>query len=249
MLVTAAEHELVAACQVLFGPEVAVSRDFLAIMQLSGVKDAFRRRARETHPDLHPADPAIQQRQSYLFHQVSIAYSRLATFCSQRTRFAEAPVNAKNRGASAAASESAPSAGAPREDGHYYSGVLPPRQMPLGRYLYCRRIIPYHVLLDSLTWQRRQRPKIGHLAREWGWLDEQQVSKVLVAGARLGRFGERAYQLGLLSEAQVRQLLLQQRSSQQRIGEYYVASGYLTRRQLAALVAEMRRHNQMIANS
>jgi len=41
---------LFSACRVLFGPQVEITLEFLNYLQESGVKDAYRRRARETHP-------------------------------------------------------------------------------------------------------------------------------------------------------------------------------------------------------
>lgn len=43
--------ELYDACGVLFGPQVDISFEFFRYLQPSGLKDAFRKKALETHPD------------------------------------------------------------------------------------------------------------------------------------------------------------------------------------------------------
>ena len=118
--------------------------------------------------------------------------------------------------------------------------------MLLGRYLYYRRIIPYHVLLAALAWQRRMRPPMGQLARDWGWLGARDVYSILAKVELVGRFGEKACQMKLLSEYQVKVLLQGQKLRQCRLGEYFVEHGYLTRLQLERVLADMRTHNARI---
>lgn len=72
------EHLLFRSCEVLFGTELNVSRQFLDYLQISGIKSAYRKRALETHPDrlvgLHPPQGAEQ------FHAVREAYETLLFF-------------------------------------------------------------------------------------------------------------------------------------------------------------------------
>lgn len=43
---------LLQSCTVLFGPELDISPEFLDYLQISGIKSAYRQRAKKTHPDL-----------------------------------------------------------------------------------------------------------------------------------------------------------------------------------------------------
>jgi len=47
--------ELLSACRILFGPDVVINRDFLWYLQQEGAKSAYWSRAKESHPDAHPA--------------------------------------------------------------------------------------------------------------------------------------------------------------------------------------------------
>ena len=63
------------ACRTLFGTEAAVSPDFLLSLKPNVLKTAFRKKAKETHPDLFTFhDPHVQKRQAELFRVVNDAY-------------------------------------------------------------------------------------------------------------------------------------------------------------------------------
>jgi hypothetical protein len=243
------ENEIMTACQVLFGPDVSVTREFLDILYPSGVKAAFRSRARETHPDSRTAFPERYLHHLPTFHEVTDAYGQLARYCQlrtireqQRTRtFSQTTNNPVNRSRTGNAS------GTQAPDGAFYVGDVPQRKLLFGRYLYCRKIIPYHVLLASLAWQRQQRPSIGQLARNWGWLQTEEVLCVLKSAGISGRFGEKAQQLELLTGRQVKMLLNCQRQRQRRLGDYFVEHGYLSRRLLDRLLTEFDEHNAKVS--
>ncbi|MFH1019868.1 MAG: DnaJ domain-containing protein, partial [Pseudomonadota bacterium] len=83
----AAEKELFRSCEVIFGPELAISREFLDYLQLSGIKSAYRKRAMETHPDRAALQNDQVQRQHHeLFHSVQEAYENLITFLDAKEK-------------------------------------------------------------------------------------------------------------------------------------------------------------------
>lgn len=86
MTLVVAEQDIYRACEVIFGPELDLSHDFLQYLQLSGVKTAYRKRALETHPDRFAAlaDAAEDQRRGELFHDVRQAYENLVNFLKAR---------------------------------------------------------------------------------------------------------------------------------------------------------------------
>lgn len=245
MVDTGTENEIMTACQVLFGPEVAVTREFLDILYPSGVKAAFRSRARETHPDSRTAVPERYHQQLPAFHEVTAAYGQLARYCQQRThreqQRSRPSSNTTHNPVYRSRAKGSPGTHAP--DGVYYAGDLPQRKLLLGRYLYYRKIIPYHLLLASLAWQRQQRPSIGQLARNWGWLQTEEVFSVLKSVGVSGRFGERAQQLELLTGRQVKMLLNCQQQRQRRLGDYFVEHGHLSRRQVERVLLDLSAHN------
>lgn len=87
METVAAEKELFRSCEIIFGPELTISREFLDYLQLSGIKSAYRKRAMETHPDRAVLENGREQRQRHdLFHSVQEAYENLITFLDAKEK-------------------------------------------------------------------------------------------------------------------------------------------------------------------
>jgi hypothetical protein len=233
------------ACRALFGPDAVASPDFLLTLKPSTVKTAFRKKAKETHPDLFSAnDPATQKRQAELFRVVNDAYRIMRTYCERRDR-AGGRVHAASRRRTPPRRR--PSAATPtfhmNEAGWLYRGIVPERRLEIGRYLYYRGVIPYRALLKALAWQMRQRPALGVIAKNWGWLDDRTIHAILSFRGMPRLFGQRALLMGLLSSYQARILVAYQRTLQKKLGQYFVDSGYLTREEMELLAGDLNRHN------
>lgn len=233
------EASVMEACRTLFGSDVSVGLDFLSYLQPSGAKTAFRKIAKETHPDLFAAEhPDVQKKQNDLFRQVLQAYELLTAFFKQRDdglwmpsdRFSFRDLH-RQAGREATKGD------------RFYAGPVPDRPLEIRLYLYYRGAIPYRALIDALVWQRGQRPVIGTIARRWNWLDDEDLRAILAFRGRPLRFGEKAVKLGLLTPFHVQALLRYQRSRQVRLGQFFVRQGYLSSGVLEQLVEELHRHN------
>lgn len=234
------EAKVLSACQILFGEDVKLDRNFLFYLQPGGLKSAFRRRAKEVHPDLVQRGGSELRRRTELFRQLVEAHDIVSEFFRQR----ETGSWGRSAGASAAAPRPAERSGT-AADG-YYHGQVPQIHLTIGRYCYYRGIIPYRILIEAVAWQRRQRPLLGEIARRWGWLDDDGVRRINAAGRTRQRFGERAVELGLLGNQQVQSLLLHQQSRQQPLGRYFVECGLASEAEMERLVAEMHYHNARV---
>lgn len=247
------DAEVVLACQTLFGNTVNISRDFLHTIQPGRVKSAYRKKAKEHHPDLFAANPVhIQQKQTDRFREIIRAYDVLNLFFLQREtggpRTAPQttpPPQRKQRDNPRAAGQHA----APKDGAAYYRGNLPFEVLQIGQYLYYRGKVTFDALIDSLVWQRKQRPSIGDIAVQWGWLDAGGIQTITRACARPRLFGEKAVELGLLSVFQVNAILLSQQSHQERLGDYFVRNTILTTEELESLVRELKEHNACVLAS
>lgn len=241
------ESRVLQACQVLFGKEVRVGLDFLYYLQPSGVKAAYRRRAKEVHPDLyHKAPGEVVRRNAERFRELTEAHTLLCEFFRQRDAGEWRPQPRPRRVPPhrPATAKSSPRQGCSRNSAtHFFHGQLPQTTLNIGRFCYYRGVVPYATLIEALSWQRRQRPVIGEIARRWGWLSDEGVRQVFALRDLPGKFGERAVTLGLLTPRQVQDLLYYQRARQQRLGRYFVEQGLVSEEEMARLVEEMRRHN------
>jgi curved DNA-binding protein CbpA len=248
------ESDVIHACRTLFGSDTDISRGFLLYMQPSGAKSAYRRKAKETHPDFfHNEDNRIQQQQTALFRDILEAYDVLNEFFKEReeglwTASVDSAIRTYRTETHHARSSAAQSTQT-RNDNGYYRGPVPFRVLEIGRYLYYSGHISYSALIEALIWQRKQRPIIGNVALRWGWLVKTSIERITAARDVPGRFGEKAVRLGLLSGFQVNTLLYYQRTQQERLGKYFVIKKLLTAEQLELLARKLNEHNALVLAS
>lgn len=124
--------------------------------------------------------------------------------------------------------------------------ALPEEKLLFGRFLYRLGIIDWRQLIMALAWQKSGRPRIGELGVKMGYLNRHAVLMILKKSVRTGAFGITAHKMGLLSAEQVRQLLLQQKRQQKKIGRFFVENGLLNSRQLTDLLSQCQQHNRRI---
>ena len=249
------ETEVTEACKTLFGSDIIVRRSFLLYIQPSGAKSAYRRKAKETHPDLFAgADPLQQKKQALLFIEILKAYDVLNAFFKQRDEGLWKEVKRAAAPRARRAAPKRPEAARQRQQPpkpsekatQFWEGGIPFRPLEIGRYLYYSKRISYQALIDALVWQRNQRPIIGDIALRWGWLNAGAIDRITQSSGLSGRFGEKAMGLGLLSPFQVKTLLFYQRSQQERLGHYFVMHKLLVRDDLERFVADLQEHNARV---
>ncbi|MCD6532589.1 MAG: J domain-containing protein [Deltaproteobacteria bacterium] len=256
------EKEVFSACRVLFGAQVMLNSDFLAYLQLDGVRSAYRLQAKTTHPDRFPgASLLFLQRQAELFRRVTAAYEILNNFLSVRERGLWSPKRSRTvmsgrRSASGGDVDEKVERRRVRREPRPFSRKiytapsvfdLPQRPLPFGLYLNYRGLISHADLARALVWQRRQRPRMGDLSQSWGRLNEAEV-KVILQTRRQGvsRFGEKAVALGFLNQFQVDTMIHFQRSKQRLLGEFFVEEGKFSHSLIEKLVSQLHDHNEQV---
>jgi hypothetical protein len=260
----AAEQELYRACHLIFGQNLSVSREFLEYIQMSGIKSAFRKKAFEIHPDraaFHGKGKNGKDDKG--FCSVREAYETLTSYVRARERgfrfpglqpctgssvFQSRPRGKRNgKGATSDIGSSVnPSWNVRKNQLKKTSrSTLPRRRLLFGQYLYYSGHIGWRDLVQALVWQRKQRPRLGEIARRQGWLNFGDVSTVLRHSTSRNPFGKTARQLGLLSDSQIHSLVWRQKRMQKKFGEYFVEKKMFSNQQLANLLASCRRHNSL----
>jgi hypothetical protein len=257
-------EDVVRAGRVLFGPafalEVGSWRDAL--------KATYRRRAMETHPDRARALGRGEADLVREFRAVADAYRVLSAvhrgpLPSARVRppprpaarpppppSAAPPRSAwppRRPAAAAAPPPPATRAAAPHVRASVRPEDLPRRRLRLAEYLYYSGRVRWSELVEAIAWQRGQRPPIGRIAVEHGFLAHDDVGVILerrrLAGAHGTPFGEWAVRLGYLTPFQVLAILGQQLRLQRPIGQYFVERGILGPDEFEAIRQRIVRHN------
>ena len=249
------ETEVLNACRALFGPHHEISSHLLVSLRPADIKSAYRRRAKETHPDLfHGKGPLYQKRQTELFRAVLDSYNLVQEYFKQQEKAPRQPTRKPYyhpRPAEKPAAKPAAKARPAAADNHHplnrhFNGTVPSFRMEIGRYLYYRGKITYQVLIKALSWQRTQRPVLGDLALRWGWLNQDTIRTILDFKGMPLLFGERGVHLGHFTPFQVRTLLAYQRTRQKRLGHYFVESGLISAMEMERLIADMQEHNAKV---
>lgn len=244
------ERSLLNACRTIFGSEVDLGHDFLYYVQPEGVRSAFRRKAMETHPDRCNGDERLKKQKSINFQKLVQANKVLTDFIQKRhsapvSRHSAPSFRGTGNCSPNAQSDSRP-ANSPgtNKTSARYAGRVPEQKLPFGRYLYYKGAISQKDLITALMWQSGQRPRIGSLAQKWGWLSDEDMKKILTYKGPFARFGEKALKLGVLTREQVQSLLWFQRSSQQKIGDYFVEQGLVSAEELQSFLEDFEKHNK-----
>ena len=238
-----AEHELYRACQIIFGPELNVSREFLEYLQWPGIKSAYRKRALETHPDLVASrGEQIQLFHTNLFQNIQEAYENLTCYLEARDKGYRFPPDPQrdfrrhgSEGRSRQNSTSVKTKGAAdpsrRQTRAGATGRQADRQKPQtnadtyrSTEKFYQGSIPDHKLL------------FGHYLYYSGITTWRTIIQALIwqrtGRPRLGEIGRR---FGMINEEDI-QLVLKYRTVLQPFGESAVRLGLLSERQLKMLI-------------
>ena len=120
------EKKIAEACSILFGEEFTVEKDTLDYLQLSGIKHAYRARAKTLHPDIAASESRSAAEENFL--RLKKAYDFLISV------------------------KSLPSAGTVRSSAGR-PAKIPDRRLRLGEYLYYTGKISWNQLIAAINWQ------------------------------------------------------------------------------------------------
>lgn len=247
-MVEMTESDLFEACRFLFGHDIQLSPDFLSYLQPSGAKSAYRRKVKETHPDLcGSAGSAVQRSQTEQFQKLLASYELVCDFFKLRESGLWMPSQRSQATARSGPSSASPSAErrtASASGSRFNGGYIPQRVLQIGLYLYYRKCIDYRSLMEAIFWQRRQRPNLGDIAQRWGWLDKGDVDFILGFRGRERRFGEKAVGLDFITRRQLQTLLFYQRSQQKKLGQFFVENAVFSFEEMELLAKEQKEHNR-----
>lgn len=238
--------QLLRHCSVLFGDHLELSDDFLDYVQLSGIRCAYRRRVKETHPDLAAGRGGSAGECGLAeFLAVRTSYETLSSFIAARTDRHRLPTAAapslRPWQKTAADWQAGPEAGPPE------LASLPRRQLRLGDLLYHLGLASWKEIIDALLWQKASRPRLGELGCRFGWLCKDDIGAIFQARHPGQLFGDAAVRLGILAGRQRDSLVFHQKIRQPKLGGFFIQNGHLSEVEITRCVTLMRRHNNLHA--
>jgi hypothetical protein len=262
------ELRLIDACATLLGPQARKGgQGFLHQLDVSVIRQAYRRLAVASHPDAalrQGAKPGSADGKRFI--EASRAYELLMGYLLKRNGpvapnaprakprpgpAAERPSAKKNPGQEKkrAGEKPSPGSGSARGPGAsarsplYYHGPLPRRKLRLAEFLYYSGRVSWQSLIASIVWQRTAKPKFGELARELRAISGRDLVTILRSKRRHEQTGETARRLRLLSAEEVTRILRLQRARHKPIGRYFVEKEMMPSGELARILWELFRHN------
>ncbi|MCU0587290.1 MAG: DnaJ domain-containing protein [Syntrophobacteraceae bacterium] len=256
--------EIMAAFRLLFSSDGGTEPRSVDGLRHTQLKAAYRRKAMTTHPDLHACrGEAIQRMYSERFIQLTRAYEILSQYI--RLRPERSPCDAEGSPTAAEAGGAKPrqttrpfaSTGGSsnrttfreKTTDAFWRSSVPRRYLRFAEFLYFSRVITWKSFVSALVWQRRQRPRIGEIARRWRWVSDSQVEAAVMDRRPGERIGEVLLRHRLLTPLGLGILLRQQRRFQKPIGLYFVRQGLMSEWEVGRHLRYQRLHNLRFASA
>jgi len=140
-----------------------------------------------------------------------------------------------------------PDPAAPRARAGVRPDDLPRRRLRFAEFLYYTGRVPWTTFVDAIAWQRSQRPALGRIAVEYGFLRPEAVAEVLerrrLDAAQSIPFGEYALRSGYVTSFQLLAMLGQQLRLQRPIGQFFVERGHIEEGDVDEIRGRLMRHN------
>ena len=237
-------QELLAAYELIIEPPQKPGPESIQRLKLPTLKTAYRKKALETHPDRSIAIGKIESDLNPQFARVSLAYQKLhaAIHRDHKPMVTSPDISTANP---TTYSRSQPSK--PTPDLRYRGGI-PKRALLTGQFLYYSGLISWPSLIEAICWQRRQRPRIGEIAKQWGILSTFEINNILIERAwergYTYKFADYAMRKGYITPFEQMALLGKQLRLQRPIGEYFIAKKLLSPQDMKRTLHELALHNR-----
>lgn len=248
-----AEQELYRACEVLFDLDLdRISRDFLEYIQLSGIKTAYRQKARETHPDMHITESEfVRRRNTDMFLHVQQSYEKLCTYLNARESGFRFPVQ-NQRPVPTPSWQSRPAANRSAKPARKHHGKKPPANAkPNGFDTHGAR----PRMRDGAQFEKlysgsipSRKLLLGHFLYYSGVITWREIVQALVwQRTHRPRLGEIASRFGWLSPEDI-QRILTSRNLSRPFGMSAIDLGLLNETQLKAMILHQQRLQKRIGS-
>lgn len=260
-MVTMQKTEIFTDYQLFFGCGKVNPVEHLRNISLSELKAVYRQKVMETHPDRAIALGKAATEMTKRFKDVATAYQRLITFVQGNYNDVSDEEVADKKGHETIIFQPKDEDVCDRRNHEkivvqpksertkpeiFYDGSIPKRKLLIGQYLYYCRHISWKTLIEAIMWQKKQRPRIGQIALEWGILSMDDIKMILSERTYKEKFGEFAYRNGYLTYFEFLAILGRQYRLQPPIGRYFKIQNIIGNEELEEIVERLRIWNNEV---
>ena len=233
--------EVASALRLLYGDQVMVRPEFLGQIDPVNLRNTFRKRAMELHPDRAKILGKSSDELSERFKDVQAAYEQIKkVLCSTGESFGD---TARDRRPSRR-SRGEWAGGNPGS--HFWQAHIPHTRLLFGQFLYYNGLVTFNEMVSAITWQRQQRPNFGKIARMWSYLTSSQIETIIASRGSRETIGDAAVRLGYITPFQRDAVIGFQKWLQRPIGEYFQNNGILEEREITYLLGLLTKHNRKV---
>jgi hypothetical protein len=233
--------EVASALRLLYGDQVTVRPEFLGRIDPEDLRNTFRKRAMELHPDRAKILGKSSDELSERFKDVQTAYEQLKKLLNsspssnRESRETKRPSRRSGSGWTGTAGS------------HYWKADIPHTRLLFGQFLYYNGMVTFNEMISAITWQRQHRPNFGKIARTWDYLSTSEIEQIISSRGSRESIGDAAIRLGYLSPFQRDAVIGFQKWLQRPIGEYFQKIGILEEREITYLIGLLKKHNRKVA--
>ena len=237
------------AVQLLFSVTSVDHSHTNIVLDLPKLKQAYRKKALETHPDRSKSLGKNEQELVKKFTAITSAYEMLKPIVENGESFHYHGPSSDHESSQGLRKNVRNSHRRPghsrfrhppdtmntqkaKRTSHLYQGPLPGIELKFNQYLYYSGTIPWSTYIASVVWEHRQCPRFGQIAKEWGFLSSHNVLTILRDKKFNEKFGEFACRHGYLSTFQQMAVLGKQRILRPSPDKFFIDHGFFSQHQL-----------------
>ena len=236
----------VVSCSMLFQTQTHISQGILPLLRNEDVKIAFAKAL-----SLEKKNKSTESNKSKKIADLLDAYSVITSFIQSNNIELVLSLNLLKKEAEKTVFDPPPVKGVTKTANSailahkktFYAGNMLPKRMRFGTYLYYRGIISYYMLKESLAWQKSQRPLMGQIAMQAGFIDPRTFATILFNMKNGQFFGDIAKKKKVISELKIKNIVKIQKKYNSFIGKYFIENHILTQSENDLLHQDMLVHN------
>jgi len=229
------------AARVFFSNDINTFESVNITLNKNILKKQFRSKVAEFHPDKAVSLGKNRLYMEERFKEINNAYQILLGAVEKQPLTIRRTAKTQNTVIRTTTSPKKSSFG--MESG-FHHGLLPCRKLKFAEFLYYTGHIRWHHIIESVSWQQSRRPRLGELAKNAGYLNQQQIFQVHKKRKNGQKFGMACIELQMLSIMQLKSILNQQNQYKLPIGRYFRESRLLGTLELSELLEAQKKHNQ-----